>query len=135
MAEYKVQKTDAEWRAQLNDLGLRFTRDVPERTRAFAAYGLGLIGRSAGEATRVAIVDALTQTLANPDADLRRRDVAVAGGIDVLDIRMVLVDGEVVRGGLGQADGAAEGGGERGVAARVVAARRGAVRKLDPYGG
>ncbi len=65
-------------RAALADLDLHFTSAVPERTRAFAAYALGLIGRTAGETTRATIVAALTRVLTNPDADLRRRDVPVA---------------------------------------------------------
>lgn len=52
-------------------------QEVPRRTRAFAAYGLGLIGRSAAqESVKVAILDRLRATLESESSSTR--DVAVA---------------------------------------------------------
>ncbi len=62
----------------LRDHGILLNGGVPERTRAFAAYGLGLIGYRASDASRVQIVEALTQFLEGPGGSLAQRDIPVA---------------------------------------------------------
>jgi len=78
-------------RSALSDAGVHFTSDVPERTRAFAAFGLALLGRGATDAARVEIVGALVRTLEKPGLDLRKRDVPVAC---VLGIGLVPLPGD-----------------------------------------
>ncbi len=61
---------------------------VPIRTRAFALYGLGLVGaRTASNAVRVSIVDELTAQLGRPDGPTRDLKVAalVALGLTPVD--------------------------------------------------
>ena len=57
---------------------VRFSGSVPVRTRAFAGFALGLIGHSAGEATRVRINAAMAALLDGEGKQLGTRDVQVA---------------------------------------------------------
>ncbi len=64
--------------AALKDAGVTLNGSVPERTRAFAAYGLGLIGYRGSDAGRLQIVEALTKFLDGPGGSTAQRDVPVA---------------------------------------------------------
>ncbi len=57
---------------------LRFGRSVPLRTRAFAAYGLGLVGRDANGYHRMVVVHALVAALRGGALEEARPDVGVA---------------------------------------------------------
>ena len=60
------------------DYGVQMTNAVQVRTRAFAAYGLGLIGHSAGDETRARINAALVELLDGEGKQMGTRDVQVA---------------------------------------------------------
>lgn len=64
--------------AALRSGGVQFNGSVPERTRAFAAYGLGLIGYKAGDAGKQRVVDALVQWMDSEGKTISQRDIPVA---------------------------------------------------------
>jgi HEAT repeat protein len=65
-------------RNALRGLGVEFKSEVSDRTRAFAAYGLGLLGNRASEVVRTAIVAQLCDYLEHEGRSAHRRDVPVA---------------------------------------------------------
>jgi len=82
-------------RTELRRLGIDFASDVSERTRAFAAYGLGLLGNRASEVVRTAIVEQLADYLDREGRASRRRDVPVAC---VIALGMVPLADDATRG-------------------------------------
>ena len=62
----------------LRGFGVQYNGTVPERTRAFSAYGLGLIGYKASDEGRVRIVDALVQWMETEGKTISQRDIPVA---------------------------------------------------------
>lgn len=52
--------------------------EIPYRTRAFAAYGLGLIGAKAKDENRTIVVDSLVKMLDGESRSMATRDIAVA---------------------------------------------------------
>lgn len=58
--------------------GVQVTGNVSDRARAFAAYGLGLIGHKASDETRKQIVDTLTKLFDGEASKMATRDLAVA---------------------------------------------------------
>ena len=65
------------------EYGVQILGSIPVRTRAFAAYGLGLIGSRAGEESKAQINDALVALLDGPGKQLGTRDVQVASIISM----------------------------------------------------
>jgi HEAT repeat protein len=64
--------------AKLRDFEINYNSAVPERTRAFAAFGLGLIGFKASEEGRQSIVNALVKMLDGEAKSMGARDIPVA---------------------------------------------------------
>jgi len=64
--------------AKLREFNVSYNGSVPERTRAFAAYGLGLIGYKASEEGRQAIVSTLIRMLEGEAKTMGTRDIPVA---------------------------------------------------------
>lgn len=64
--------------AKLRDFEINYNSAVPDRTRAFAAFGLGLIGYKAGDDGRQAIVNALVKMLEGEARTMGTRDIPVA---------------------------------------------------------
>jgi HEAT repeat protein len=64
--------------AKLRSLGVSQTENVSVRTRAFAAYGLGLIGYKASNDDRLAINAALRKILDGEGKSMGTRDIQVA---------------------------------------------------------
>jgi HEAT repeat protein len=64
-------------RALLRTLGVELSNGVSERTRAFAAYALGLLGSRASEVVRVEIVAQLVNFLDHDGRSMRGRDLPV----------------------------------------------------------
>ncbi len=64
--------------AQLRSLGVPQIDDVSVRTRAFAAYGLGLIGHGAAEYDRLVINASLRKLLDGECKSMGQRDIPVA---------------------------------------------------------
>ncbi|HVS17443.1 MAG TPA: HEAT repeat domain-containing protein, partial [Planctomycetota bacterium] len=64
--------------AALRSAGVQYNGAVPERTRAFAAYGLGLIGYKASDEGKVRIVDALVKWMETQGKSISQRDIPVA---------------------------------------------------------
>ena len=62
----------------LRNMKVLFNGAVPDRTRAFAAYGLGLIGYKASPEGRQAVVDALIAMLEGEAKQMGQRDIPVA---------------------------------------------------------
>lgn len=62
----------------LRSAGVQYNGAVPERTRAFAAYGLGLIGYKASDEGKTRIVDALTKWMETQGKQITQRDIPVA---------------------------------------------------------
>ena len=65
-------------RASLRAGGVDLAQDVSERTRAFAAYALGLIGSRASEVVRAEIVAQIVRFLEHDGRSMRSRDLPVA---------------------------------------------------------
>jgi HEAT repeat protein len=64
--------------AKLRGLEINYNSAVPERTRAFAAFALGLIGNKASEEGRQAIVNSLVKMLDGEAKTMGTRDIPVA---------------------------------------------------------
>jgi HEAT repeat protein len=64
--------------AKLRGFEINFNSAVADRTRAFAAYGLGLIGNKASEEGRQTIVTALVKMLDGEAKTMGTRDIPVA---------------------------------------------------------
>jgi HEAT repeat protein len=64
--------------SKLRDFGVQYNGSVPERTRAFAAYGLGLIGYKASDAGKARVVESLVQWLDSEGKTISQRDIPVA---------------------------------------------------------
>lgn len=64
--------------ATLRNSGVQFNGSVPERTRAFAAYALGLIGYKASDAGKQRVVDALVRWMDSEGKTISQRDIPVA---------------------------------------------------------
>lgn len=58
--------------------GVQLTGSISDRSRAFAAYGLGLIGYKAKDENRKQIVDTLTKLFEGEASKMATRDLAVA---------------------------------------------------------
>jgi HEAT repeat protein len=65
-------------RASLRAAGVDLVQDVSERTRAFAAYALGLIGSRASEVVRAEIVAQIVKFMEHDGRSMRSRDLPVA---------------------------------------------------------
>lgn len=61
-----------------SDYNVQITGSVPTRSRAFAAYGLGLIGYSARDEVRTSIVEAMAGILDGEGKTMGTRDIPVA---------------------------------------------------------
>jgi len=62
----------------LRSRGVQITGNIPDRTRAFAAYALGLVGHKASIETRKAVVNTLAKTADGPAKSMATRDLSVA---------------------------------------------------------
>jgi HEAT repeat protein len=81
-------------RSGLRTLGVHFVAAVPERTRAFAAYALGLLGEHASQPTARAIVEALSKPLVDGGRSFAKRDIPVACALALGLVRLPPAESE-----------------------------------------
>jgi HEAT repeat protein len=78
MLENRPNDVNSLGKASGGTSSLHLTGSIPDRSRAFAAYGLGLIGYKASEEGRKKIVESLVKMVDGEARKMGTRDVAVA---------------------------------------------------------